>query len=129
MEPASIVREGKNKTQQKSNLISIPSYGNIKTKSGKIALEISPLNITNKQYIFMHNVIQYPSTTISIWIEDGRVYRHDIRGIQEIKDIELVNNKWNYLNIDFKGSFYIADNFYIGDGLHAYIRNLKVYKK
>ena len=139
MEPMSIVRENslttsKYKTQNnigKPNLISIPSYGNIKTRSGKLCIEISPLNITNKQYIFIHNEIQYPSTTIAIWIEDGRVYRHDIKGIQEL-DIDLVLNKWNELDIDFAGSFYTAERFYISDiqqGIHAYIRNFRVFKR
>ena len=128
MEPKRIVQQGKYKT---SNIISIPSYGNIKTKSGKISLEICPLNINKKQYIFIHNEIQYPSTNISVWIEDGNIYRHDINGIEKL-NIKLEVNKWQEIEIEFKGSFYTADNFYISDiqeGIHAYIRNLKVYKK
>lgn len=139
MEPMSIVRSKNtadpHKTQQqrsnKSNLISIPSYHNIKTKSGRLFLEIFPLDIKTKQYIFIHNEIQYPSTNISIRIDNHRLYLRDINGTQEL-GIDLIQDKWQELNVDFNGSFYTAPNFYISDiqeGLHAYIRNLRIYKK
>lgn len=114
-------------------LIKIPSYGNIKTRSGKLSLELYPKStIDKKQYIFIHNHIQYPSTNISIWIEHGSIWLHDIKGIKQLTDIDLKLDMWNNLDIDFNGSFYTSDYFYIGDlqeGMkNCYIRNFRIFK-
>lgn len=126
-------RDGKKCMDISNHILIIPTHNNIKTKSGRISMEIFPLNnIKDKQYLFIHNNIQYPSSTISIWIENNNIYLHDINGIRAIQNIKLIQNSWNNIEVDFNGSFYNCDNIYISDiqqPFEGYIRNIKTFKK
>jgi hypothetical protein len=134
IEEGYINSESYTKTIKKSNIISIPTYGNINSRDGILEIEIYPnnLNSNKKQYLFNHGAIQYPTSTIAIWIEDRELYIHDINGINKLTSINIKDKQWNKLRIDFKGSIYTADQLHIGDFLNnfnGYIRNFKIFKK
>ena len=119
---------------KKPIIISIPTYGNINTRDGILEIEIYPNNIDSnkRQYLLNHGNIQYPTSTIAIWIENQELYKHDINGIRSLNTITIKNKEWNKLRIEFKGGIYSADQLYIGDmmnNFNGYIRNFKLFKK
>jgi hypothetical protein len=130
------VEEGVNSTsfieyniRRKSNFLMINSYKNINIFNGRIKLEIYPLNNISKQYLFLHSNIKHPHSNISIYIEDNKLYLNDMLGENIIlENIEI--NKWLELDVNFKGSNFNSNFFYIGDfinNFYGYVRNLKIY--
>ncbi|MEO5350450.1 MAG: hypothetical protein H7836_12490, partial [Magnetococcus sp. YQC-3] len=70
------------------------------------------------------------NTSISIYVENNKLYRHDKRGIIEL-DIDLKLKEWNYINVDFIGSRFSSQFMYIGDfinNINGYISNFQIFR-